>query len=250
VYYFPNSWGYRREVIAFGLLTSILLVLITLFNTSKARKYIVVLCNIILSSLVFVKLSFYHQFGAKINASALFVVFETNKEEASDFIADFINIPILILFMTLMILSMVLIKLLLFSTKFNVTICIPPMFCFKSKLLKTLVLILLFLSSYVIYTRFYDENIIIEGISSYSEYLDLKERFKNDLAKKESKNIKVSPNNGQATYIVIIGESTSNWHMQLYGYNRETNPLLSKIKDELIIFKDVISPNTHTQFYR
>ncbi len=34
--------------------------------------------------------------------------------------------------------------------------------------------------------------------------------------------------------------------MQLYGYYRKNNPLLSKIKDKLLLFNNVISPHTHT----
>jgi len=246
LYYFPNLWSYKREVIAFGLLTSVLFVFTTLFNGAKLRKYLIVLFNLILSLLVFIKLSFYYQFGAKINASALFVVFETNTEEASGFISDFLNKPILVLLMVLLVLSMSLIKALLFSSKFDDYIFEVPNLCFKNVLLKGVILVLFVLSGYVIYTRFYDENIIIEGVSSYNEYLDLKERLKNNLAKGKSKNIRVLPNNDEATYVVIIGESTSRWHMQLYGYNRPTNPLLTEIKEELFVFNDVISPHTHT----
>ena len=52
--------------------------------------------------------------------------------------------------------------------------------------------------------------------------------------------------NQPKTYVVIIGESTTKWHMQLYGYDRETNPLLSEISEELIIFDNVISSHVHT----
>jgi len=195
---------------------------------------------------VFIKLSFYYQFGAKINASALFVVFETNTEEASGFISDFINKPILFLFLGLFLVSVYLAKTLLFSVKYDKYISEVPKLCFKKKYHKGFVLALFVLSVYVIYTRFYDENIIIEGVSSYNEYLDLKERLKDNLAKSKSENINVVTNNEEATYVVIIGESTSSRHMQLYGYNRETNPLLTEVKDELFIFNDVISPHTHT----
>ncbi len=47
------------------------------------------------------------------------------------------------------------------------------------------------------------------------------------------------------TIIVIIGESETRHHMSLYGYNRPTNPLLSKESD-LLVYKDVISPQVHT----
>jgi len=47
-------------------------------------------------------------------------------------------------------------------------------------------------------------------------------------------------------FVLIIGESLSKAHMQLYGYGRETNPNLSKIKKQLYIFRDVISPAATT----
>ncbi len=49
-----------------------------------------------------------------------------------------------------------------------------------------------------------------------------------------------------ATHVIVIGESTSRLHMSLYGYQRNTNPKLESIKDELEIFTNVFSsrPNT------
>jgi len=48
------------------------------------------------------------------------------------------------------------------------------------------------------------------------------------------------------TYVFIIGESANRNHLSLYGYNRKTTPLLESIRQELFIFEDVISPDTHT----
>lgn len=50
------------------------------------------------------------------------------------------------------------------------------------------------------------------------------------------------------TIVLIIGESFSKSHSSLYGYQRCTNPLLSKKQESgnLIIFKDVTSPATST----
>lgn len=47
--------------------------------------------------------------------------------------------------------------------------------------------------------------------------------------------------------ILIIGESMSKYHVPFYGYKRNTMPQLSKIKDELFIFNNVISPATQTR---
>lgn len=46
--------------------------------------------------------------------------------------------------------------------------------------------------------------------------------------------------------VVIIGESGSRNHMSLYGYHRETNPLLKAIRDELYVFNDVVSVAAQT----
>ncbi|GLI92931.1 phosphoethanolamine transferase [Methylocystis echinoides] len=42
-------------------------------------------------------------------------------------------------------------------------------------------------------------------------------------------------------HVLVLGESASRSHMSLYGYDRETNPLLSGIKDRLHIASDVCS---------
>ncbi len=51
----------------------------------------------------------------------------------------------------------------------------------------------------------------------------------------------------QATAVIIIGESLSKHHISLYGYPRETTPRLDSISNELLIYKDVISPDTQTE---
>jgi len=47
-------------------------------------------------------------------------------------------------------------------------------------------------------------------------------------------------------FVLVIGESTDRNHMSIYDYHRPTNPKLEKIKNELFVFDDVISPHSHT----
>lgn len=54
------------------------------------------------------------------------------------------------------------------------------------------------------------------------------------------------PDSTQHVFVVLIGESTSSCHMSLYGYFRETTPLMDAQKAELDIYTDVITPDTHT----
>ena len=46
--------------------------------------------------------------------------------------------------------------------------------------------------------------------------------------------------------VVVLGESTTRTHMELYGYHKESTPLLSAFKDSLLVYKDVISTDIIT----
>jgi heptose-I-phosphate ethanolaminephosphotransferase len=46
--------------------------------------------------------------------------------------------------------------------------------------------------------------------------------------------------------VLIIGESSSRWHWQLYGYPGETNPRLVRMRDQFLQFNDVVSADSHT----
>ncbi len=47
-------------------------------------------------------------------------------------------------------------------------------------------------------------------------------------------------------FVVILGESTSVRHMSLYGYHRETTPSMDSVRNELDVYTDVVTPETHT----
>lgn len=54
--------------------------------------------------------------------------------------------------------------------------------------------------------------------------------------------------NVSETYIVVIGESLNKDHMGVYGYHRETTPMLSALLDQkdLLLFDNAYSNHTHT----
>jgi len=246
-YYINNLYSYTREVIAFGLFTSVLLVLTMVVKKVRFRKYLFSFFSLLLMLLIFIKLSFYFQYGSKLNSSALYVIFETNVYEASEFFMNFVNKDILVLFFVLLFLLFFIFRKVFHSDNFDLKARKQPVLCFENVFLKIVVLSFTILTCYVIFTRFSYENILLESYTSHQDYLLTKENLKNVLAQKESSSVtNVSSSNEQQTYVVVIGESTSNWHMQLYDYNRQTNPLLTEIKDELYVFEDVISPNVHT----
>ena len=48
--------------------------------------------------------------------------------------------------------------------------------------------------------------------------------------------------------VIVIGESAVRTHLSLYGYNRDTTPELEKKRNELIVFRNVISAMPVTNF--
>jgi heptose-I-phosphate ethanolaminephosphotransferase len=60
------------------------------------------------------------------------------------------------------------------------------------------------------------------------------------------KNFTDSMANQPATLVLVIGESTNRQRMSLYGYPRETTPELDKLKDQLAVFNNVITPRPYT----
>jgi len=54
------------------------------------------------------------------------------------------------------------------------------------------------------------------------------------------------PDSTKHVFVVVIGESMSSCHISLYGYFRETSPVMDSLSNELDVYTDVITPDTHT----
>ncbi|MBK5343816.1 phosphoethanolamine transferase CptA [Pseudomonas sp. TH49] len=59
-------------------------------------------------------------------------------------------------------------------------------------------------------------------------------------------NLKVADADKPSTLVLVIGESTNRQRMSLYGYPRKTTPELDKLKDQLAVFDNVITPRPYT----
>lgn len=234
----PYTNGYIKESLAFLLLTLILIAIVVIIPINKLRLWFSLFTLLLLNVLCFIKLSFYYNYGLKLSASALFVIFETNAVEASDFLYNYFNAGVIgFLLVLVFLLFIAFIQLKRYQLK-NI----------KSTLfLKVFSFLGIICSIILIHFRFLNENILFKSYKSYQEYTQTKANLKASLAQETSSNITVTNSlEEEQTYVVILGESASRWHMQLYGYDRETNPLLTAIKDELFVYNDVITTNVHT----
>ena len=85
---------------------------------------------------------------------------------------------------------------------------------------------------------------------AYHRYLDTLSGMQ-DMLESASKipplhNLKDATANTPATLVLVIGESTNRQRMSLYGYPRATTPELDKLKDQLDVFDNVITPRPYT----
>lgn len=54
------------------------------------------------------------------------------------------------------------------------------------------------------------------------------------------------PSPARQTYVLLLGESTARGHLGLYGYPRDTTAHLAALKDNIVVFDNVLSPHCHT----
>ena len=205
-------------------------------------KYIYKILLFLLGIILFfnsIDLFLYLNFSSQLTPELINIFFETNKNEAAEFIITFFNKNILIVL-------------------FYFFICIISLKFWK-KLGFFKLISLTFLSIFLItYTFDIPGNLtlrkkhVIKNIHhSFSRYYkeanDLKNFMKN--FEKYTAHITAENTEEEAVYILIIGESFTKHHSSLYSYPRNTNPYMKSLKDkeELFVFNDVVSPHHFTR---
>lgn len=240
-YFSIPSHNYLKEIAAFGVMTFAISLAYSIVTPVKASRYLNTLGYLFLAFFAFIKLSFYLQYGVSISSSALYVIFETNSGEASDFLSNYFKNTTYALLIVLVSPFYFLLKELFRKKKCQHT---PRK---KSFPYKILLLAGVLGCVYIIYKKFRTQNIPYATFTTWDDYLAAKKQLKDALAIPTSTAFKsVKSKDMPQTYVVVVGESTSRWHMQLYGYDRETNPQLTQIKDELVVLDSVITPHVHT----
>jgi len=86
------------------------------------------------------------------------------------------------------------------------------------------------------YISYYKHNLFISKVKKYdASRKDINFHIETNM-----------PDDVAKTFVIVIGESLSRKHMSIYGYPRNTTPLLNLMKDELLVFNDVTSPDSFT----
>jgi heptose-I-phosphate ethanolaminephosphotransferase len=186
----------------------------------------------------FISISHILLYGSDLTPSVYYAIWETNITEAFDYISDYLNFSSIILFIliisisTFSILKLKQVKLDRYNRKY-------------------IIILVSLLIAIGIISADYQKTLPFRFISNFYQYKAELKEFKSQIEIRNNKDFKnLNPiycsDTTQQTIVLVIGESASKYHQGIYGYVRQTNPLLTEIKDELYVYTDVIAPHSHT----
>lgn len=263
LFFFSFSGLYQGLVFAAGMTNSVGMREAVLMSTlwlipcllwPDHTKRITAILGLVLWSTSLVSLGYFYVFGQDFSQSVLFIIFESNMRESLEFLESYYD-PILIGLMLLYGCTMWL----FWRTLKPVYLSrIPRM---ATSFVIAIALVWPLLSSLVIHQSGWDRSVKhlqdrIEPaapwhlIAGYFKYEKIRTRMQEQL----DLNSSIPPLAGlhndnpmaQPTLVLVIGESTNRSRMGLYGYPRSTTPRLNQLRDELLVFNDVISPRPYT----
>lgn len=226
------DWVEANEFFVEHALSSLFLFLV--ISRIKNRTWRVAGCltsHLLLSLKAFLNGAYYYLFQSFLTAASFYVFIETNLAETGEFIINFFDLNLLIYLIAIVVSTILMyrhLKLPMLSSIFRWSLGLG--FCF------------------LLWFQFSAKNIYYVSLAGFLEYKnELSYMRHSAIAKAQGKFSNVVHNtNGRELYIIVIGESTCRDHMQLYGYGRNTTPLLDSMKSNLLVYNDIISPHTHT----
>lgn len=224
-----------------NVLFVIFILALSFLITSLKLKRLFLLTSICLVNvcLLFETVYFY-LFDNSLNASAVFVILESNSNETKDFLSVHLDRYIVILILIFFLINIYTLTL---GRKFLNAITEININNFFA--IEVLIMIYFTLKSSVLIVYNVPYLLIKTPVIYYQEM----KKFKN--YGRENKvgaftNVKETSKE-KTLYVVALGESTNRKHFNIISnYYRETTPLLNEIKDELFVFNNVISPHTYT----
>lgn len=241
------------SLISLAVLVSFSICLVSYFLKGRPgiRKTFETVCYSVIALITFIDVFLYVNFGIVIDETVFSILEGTNIDESKDFLLTYANWKT---FLAVALLSV------FYGLTFYLTSFINKT---QASYVGTIVLILLIcsvvkLSSSVYTTVRYGFGGHLAAYSTYSRiarscvvyYNITKEtdRLIDNLQKWQAEDLKQMAVECDKM-VVVIGESYSKYHSQLYGYDKETSPLLTGKAQagDLIVYTDVITPINDTE---
>lgn len=164
----------------------------------------------------------------KASSGIINILKESNLNEISEYIQTYLSTSRLILFIILIIIGIVLY---ISTLKFKIN--------FKKNTQRFFVLVALFGIIFLSFNLRLCNQILISIVGDQG--IDLRNHLTNP-------NIILSDSLPPQNIVIIIGESFNKSHSSLYGYDKETNPLLEQLNKtaDLLVYNNIKTPKTHT----
>lgn len=241
-YFISYLYGYLSyKLTLISIYASFWNIAIALIFSFPRKRILIYAIYILLSLLSLGDIFYISLFKSTIIRSEFYIIYETNFVEIKEFLQDSLKIKT----------SLILVFIFYCVGFLGLVITCRSARC---KMLSYLLLVVVCLMMVTLCvkrarTEALENNIAIKFIQSYISYYKIKAHLKRiaSINLEEIVDLEVYPRHSEPeVHVLILGETTSRKHMGLYGYERNTNPRLSKMRDELYIFKDVISPHSHT----
>ncbi|MDH0646388.1 phosphoethanolamine transferase CptA [Pseudomonas sp. GD03858] len=224
----------------------------------RLTRPLAALIGLVLWASSLVGLSYFAIYRQEFSQSVIFVMFESNTTEASEYFSQYFSI-----WLGLALLLYSIVAVLLFKRIRPVTL---PLY----GRLPVVALLLLATLGYPFYKQmvgqqrnFADAQEKVEqrmaaavpwqlvvGYRQYRQQLDsMQALLQQNAALPPLQNLKDSSGDAPRTLVLVLGESTTREHMRLYGYDRDTTPNLDALAasdKRLTVFRDVVSPRPYT----
>lgn len=225
------------ESVLFGIL---IVLVISFFKKSTFKRILNYILFLFFTFCTYTETVYFLIYKTYFSPSTIFVFFDSNPQEVSEFLAFYSTKPIIVLTLITLLVSVWCLKqlYLLSSQFFTVS---------KNTIIYSLIFMGIILG-FLRLSKLIDYNFPYLFARSYILYQ--KESKELDVYKKNKngnfESVAVKPSSAQQVYVLVLGESTTKSHLGVYDYARPTTPLLSTQKDDLLLFQDVISPNTYS----
>lgn len=218
-----NASDLREDILFYVI---ILLLLHTKLFQNKALKALLLFGYVLYFVL---ETTSYLAVSSTFSSSYMYLLIDAGFEELKEFADGYFNWSILLVFISYLILFFAL-RRNTYSLRIKNTNAIGFGISF---------LILIFLKM----TGLIESNAYHNVVRGTYGYYSLQKNMKLAVSL-NSEDIKITSEN--EVMVFVLGESTDRQHMQLYGYDRETTPKLNAIRDELLVYDNVISTEVFT----
>lgn len=241
--------GFRQ-----ALIMSTLWLIPTLLFPNKTRAIATVL-GLVLWAFSLMSLGYLFIYHQEFSQSVLFVMFESNLAESSEYLSNYFSWSLLLALAAYSAIAYFLWK------------RVRPAYLPMGKASVVSLVILTSLFAYPLYKQMGSRNSTLsealEKLQSRMEpavpwqvvmgYVGYRQQL-NNMQLLLEKNAQIPPLKNltdrlagkPSTLVLVIGESTNRQRMSLYGYGRKTTPHLDAIRDELAVFDNVVSPRPYT----